>query len=55
MAILLFWISFKAGVDNSVAMLAGKIVLGIIVYVGALFTLKTFPRKEIGYLKRAFS
>ena len=55
MAILLFWISSKVGGGNSVAMLAGKVVLGIIIYVGALFTLKTFSRKEIGYLKKVFS
>jgi O-antigen/teichoic acid export membrane protein len=54
MAILLFWVSFKAGGSNSVAMLAGKIVLGIVVYVGGLFTLKTFSQKEIGYLKSVF-
>jgi len=55
MVALLFWISSKVGRGNSVALLGGELILGIIVYFGGLFAFKTFSQKEIGYLKRIFS
>lgn len=51
MAALLFWVSLKTGVGNSVAALGGEVVLGVIVYIGVLFTLGTFSRKELQFVK----
>lgn len=55
MAILLFWVSFIERGSNSAAMLSIKLLSGIVVYIGSLFALKTFSRKEIGYLKKVVS
>ena len=55
MIALLSWISFNFGTGNTVSMLIGELLLGIVVYIGGLFVFKTFSQKEIGYLKRTFS
>jgi len=52
---LLFWASLKAGEIHSVAMLAGELILGIVAYTGGLFTLGTFSKKELQFIKRYFS
>ena len=49
---LLFWASFKAVEVNSAAMLAGELVLGIVAYIGGLFVLRTFSKKELQFVKK---
>ncbi|TES93616.1 MAG: hypothetical protein E3J90_14395 [Promethearchaeota archaeon] len=51
MVALLFWVSFKAVEVNSVALLVGELVLGIVVYICGLFTLGTFSKKELQFMK----
>jgi len=51
MAGLLFWISSKAGEVNFAAMLTGKMVLGVVAYIGGLLTLRTFSKKELQFVK----
>jgi len=48
---LLFLFLTKAGEINSAAILAGELVLGIVVYIGGLFTLGTFSKKELQFMK----
>ena len=51
MAVLLFWVSFKAGGDVSIGLLAGEVALGIVVYVVCLFVLRTFTASELRFVK----
>lgn len=51
MVALLFWVSSKVGGGNSVAMLCGELILGIIVYFGVLMALGTFSKKELQFVK----
>lgn len=48
---LLFWVSSKVVGVNTVAMLVGGLVLGIVAYTGGLFTLGTFSKKELQFMK----
>jgi O-antigen/teichoic acid export membrane protein len=49
---LLFWVTFKLGKVDSVSVLIGEVVLGIVIYFGALLALKTFSAKELAFMKR---
>ncbi len=49
---LLFWVAFKLGESDSVSILIGEVVLGIVVYFGVLLVLKTFSAKELAFMKR---
>ena len=51
MGILLFWFSFNAVGVNTVGMLAGEVTLGIAAYIGGVFTLGTFSKKELQFMK----
>jgi len=51
MAALLFSVSFKTGGVDSMATLAGEVALGIVAYIGGVFTLGTFSKKELRFLK----
>ena len=55
MLAILFGISAMFGEGSSVSALTVELILGIVIYRGALFAFKTFSKKEIGYLKRIFS
>jgi len=51
MTALLFLVLTKAGEVNSVAMIAGELILGIVAYTGGLFALGTFSKKELQFMK----
>ena len=51
MVALLFWVSSKAVGVNSVAIVTGELVLGVVAYTGGLFTLGTFSKKELQFVK----
>ncbi len=51
MVALLFLVLSRAGEINSVAMVTGEVVLGIIVYIGGLLILGTFSKKELQFVK----
>ena len=51
MIALLFWASLKAGGGSSVGMLAGELILGVVAYIGGLFILGTFSKKELQFMK----
>ena len=48
---LLFWVSSKAEEVNSVTIVVGGLVLGIVAYFGGLFVLRTFSKKELQFVK----
>ncbi|MDA7679709.1 lipopolysaccharide biosynthesis protein [bacterium] len=49
MGCFLFWISFNSDNNDSISMLISEIVLGIVIYFGALLVLKTFSTKELAF------
>lgn len=51
---LLLWITLNFRECKTVSLLLGKIVLGTIIYVAALFSFKTFSQKEITFMKKIF-
>ena len=51
MATLLFWVSSKAVEVNSVAIVTGGMVLGIVAYIGGLLILGTFSKKELQFVR----
>ncbi len=51
MASLLFWVSSNEMEVNSVVMLVGEVVLGVAVYIGGLFVIGTFSKKELQFLR----
>jgi len=55
MGALLFWVSLNAGEANYAVVLTGELVLGIVVYVGGLFILGTFSKKELLFVKTVFA
>lgn len=48
---LLFLVLTKAGEIDSAVILAGELVLSIVVYIGGLFLLGTFSKKELQFVK----
>ena len=55
MGALLLWLtSFNCG-DKSIVMLVGLLGIGIVIYAGGLFTLRTFTTKELQFVKGLIS
>jgi O-antigen/teichoic acid export membrane protein len=51
MGAVLFWLTSINNGDTSIAMLAGLLGIGIVIYTGGLFALKTFTTKELQFVK----
>ena len=51
MVAILFGISDRLGEVSSVSTLTGELVLGIAIYLGALFAIRTFSKKELQFMK----
>lgn len=51
---LILWVKEIFHGSNNIRLLFGQIILGTFVYAIALFSLKTFSKKEISFIKRIF-
>ena len=51
MGVLLFWVLSKVRDVSSVAIIIGGLILSIVVYIGGLFVLGTFSKKELQFIK----
>lgn len=52
MVALLFWVSSTKAIEvNSVIIVTGELILGVVAYIGGLLTLGTFSKKELQFVK----